>query len=88
VENIIIDEVNKENGYTSEPIVRAPDDDDEYGPVGGIRTGRGNRSTRRKPSSVPIFPQNISHDWTWNPHRRGKKPATNHLSYGTIYVYE
>jgi hypothetical protein len=28
-------------------------DDDECGAVGGIRIGRGNRSTRRKPDPVP-----------------------------------
>jgi hypothetical protein len=35
------------------PIVPAPDDyddDDECGAVGGMRIGRGNRSTRRKPA--------------------------------------
>jgi hypothetical protein len=31
-------------------------DDDEYGAVGGMRIGRGNRSTRRKPAPVPISP--------------------------------
>jgi hypothetical protein len=31
------------------------DDDDECGAVGGIRIGRGNRITRRKPTPVPIF---------------------------------
>jgi hypothetical protein len=31
------------------------DDDDECEVVGGIRIGRGNRSTRRKPVPVPLF---------------------------------
>jgi hypothetical protein len=39
-------------------------DDDECGAVGGIRIGRGNRNTRRKPAPVPLLPQ-IPHDLTW-----------------------
>jgi type IV secretory pathway VirB6-like protein len=30
--------------------------DDECGTVGGMRIGRGNRSTRRKPAPVPLCP--------------------------------
>jgi hypothetical protein len=61
------------------------DDDDEYGAVGGMRIGRGNRSTRRKPNPVPLCPPEISHDLTMgsNPGRRGGKPVTNRLNYGT-----
>jgi hypothetical protein len=50
------------------------DDDDECGAVGGMRIGRENRSTRRKPNPVPLSPPQIPHDRTW---------ATNRLSYGT-----
>jgi hypothetical protein len=32
------------------------DDDDGRGVVGGMRTGKGNRSTRRKPAPVPLCP--------------------------------
>jgi hypothetical protein len=39
--------------------------DDECGAVGGMRTGRGNRSTRRKPAPVPLCPPQIPHDLTW-----------------------
>jgi hypothetical protein len=39
---------------------------DDYGAVGGIRIGRGNRSTRRKPAPVPLCPPQILHDLTWN----------------------
>jgi hypothetical protein len=39
--------------------------EDECGAVGGVRTGRGNRSTRRKPASVPLCPPQIPHDLTW-----------------------
>jgi hypothetical protein len=39
--------------------------DDECGAVGGMRIGRGDRSTRRKPVLVPLCPPRISHDLTW-----------------------
>jgi hypothetical protein len=38
---------------------------DECGSVGGMRIGRGNRSTRRKPASVPLCALQIPHDLTW-----------------------
>jgi hypothetical protein len=38
---------------------------DECRAIGGMRIGRGNRSTRRKPASVPLFPPRIPHDLTW-----------------------
>jgi hypothetical protein len=41
-------------------------DDGECGVVGGMRIGRGNRSTRRKPASVPLYPPQIPHDLTWD----------------------
>jgi hypothetical protein len=57
---------------TSKPIVPAPDDDDdddngaddEYRTFDIMRVGKGNRSTRRKPTPVPLFPQQIPHDLT------------------------
>jgi hypothetical protein len=39
-------------------------DDDDYGAVGGMRVGRVNRSTRRKPAPVPHCPPQIPHDLT------------------------
>jgi hypothetical protein len=33
--------------------------------VGGMRTGRGNLYTRRKPAPVPLCPPEIPHDLTW-----------------------
>jgi hypothetical protein len=39
---------------TNRPIVPAPGDYDD-GQIGGM-IGRGNRSTRRKPAPVPLFP--------------------------------
>jgi hypothetical protein len=35
------------------------DDDDDCGVNGGMRIGRGNRSTRRKTAPVPLFPPQI-----------------------------
>jgi hypothetical protein len=52
--------------------------------IGGMMTGRGNRNTLRKPASVPICPpKNLTRCPDENPGRRGGKPATNRLSYGT-----
>jgi hypothetical protein len=36
----------------------------DCGEIGGIKIGRGNRSTRRKPSLAPLCPPQIPHDWT------------------------
>jgi hypothetical protein len=35
---------------------------DDYGVIGGMKIGRGNRSTWRKPAPAPIHPPQISHD--------------------------
>jgi hypothetical protein len=40
--------------------------DDECGVVGRMRTGRGNRSTLRKPAPVPLCPPQIPHNLTWD----------------------
>jgi hypothetical protein len=39
-------------------------DDGDCGPIGGIRFGRENRSTRRKPTPAPLCPPQIPHDQT------------------------
>jgi hypothetical protein len=44
---------------TNRPIVLAPGDYD-VGDIDGM-TGRGNRSTRRKPAPVPLCPPQIPH---------------------------
>jgi hypothetical protein len=36
-------------------------DDDECGWISGMRIGRGNRSARRKPAPVPLYPPQIPH---------------------------
>jgi hypothetical protein len=66
-------------------IVPAPGDYDDG--VIGVMIGRGNRSTRRKPAPVPLCPPQTPHACLdANPGRRGGKPATNSLSYGTTLV--
>jgi hypothetical protein len=40
--------------------------DDYYGAVDGMRIGRGNRSTLRKPAPVPRCSPQISHGLTWD----------------------
>jgi hypothetical protein len=39
--------------------------DDECGAASGMRIGRENQSTRRKPATVPLCPPQIPHDLTW-----------------------
>jgi hypothetical protein len=66
---------------TNRPIVPAPGDYD--GEIDGMIIGRGNRSIRRKPAPVPLCPPQTPHACPdVNPGRRGRKPATNRLSYG------
>jgi hypothetical protein len=45
---------------TKRPIVPAPGDYDD-GEIVGMMIGRGNRSTRRKPAPVPLYPPQTSH---------------------------
>jgi hypothetical protein len=45
---------------TNRPIVSAPGEyDDEE--IGGMMIGMGNRSTRRKPAPLPLYPPEIPH---------------------------
>jgi hypothetical protein len=62
-------------------------DEGDCGAIGGMKIGRGNRSTRRKPALVPLCPPQIRHDQTraQTADHRGGKPATNRLSYGVAY---
>jgi hypothetical protein len=39
---------------------------DEYGAFCGMRIGRGDRNTRKKPLPVPLCPPQILHDLTWD----------------------
>jgi hypothetical protein len=63
-------------------------DEDDCGAIDGMKFGRGNRSTHRKPTPAPLCPPQISHDQTRarTPGRRGGKPATNRLSYGAALL--
>jgi hypothetical protein len=38
----------------------------EYEAVRGMRIGRGNRSTQRKPATMALCPPQIPHDVTWD----------------------
>jgi hypothetical protein len=40
------------------------DDGDDCGAIGGIKIGRGERSTRRNPVATPLCPPQIPHDLT------------------------
>jgi hypothetical protein len=40
-------------------------DDDECGAVGGMGIGKGNRSTRRELTPVPLLSSQISYYLTW-----------------------
>jgi hypothetical protein len=71
---------------TEWPVVPTPADCD-YGEFGGMKIGRGNRSTRRKPAPAPLYPPQIPLDQTrvWTQAARVGKPATNRLSYGAAF---
>jgi hypothetical protein len=64
-------------------------DESDCGAIGGIKIGRGNRSTRRKPAPPPLCPPQTPHDQTRapTPGRRSGKPATNRLSYGAAFWF-
>jgi hypothetical protein len=74
---------------SNRPIVPAPGDYDD-GEHGGMMIGKGTTtvcSTRRKPAPVPLCPPQTPHACPdVNPGRRGGKPATNRLSYGTAKI--
>jgi hypothetical protein len=67
-------------------------DEGDCGAIAGMKIGRGDRSTRRKPAPAPLGPPQIPHDQTQarTPGRRGGNPPTNRLSYGAaatqVYV--
>jgi hypothetical protein len=70
-------------GTAATNMTSMPSPGDYNGETDGI-IGRGNRNTRRKPAPVPLSkPQTPTCCPDANPGRRGGKPATNRLSYGT-----
>jgi hypothetical protein len=60
------------------PIVLTPGDYDD-GAIGGLMTGRGNRSTRRKPAPVPLCPPQT-------PHATYKHAAIDLVGNGVFYA--
>jgi hypothetical protein len=62
--------------------VPAPGDYDDDGEIGGI-IGTGNRSTRRKPASVPLCPPQTP----LSARTRTRPAATNRLSYGMAIAF-
>jgi hypothetical protein len=52
-------------GTSATDLLYQPRTIDECAAIGGMRIGRGNRSTRRKPAPVPLCPPQIPHDLTW-----------------------
>jgi hypothetical protein len=71
---------------TNRPIVPAPSDYDD-GNICGMMIDRASKRTRRKPAPVPLCPPQTPHAFSdANPGRRGGKPATIRLSYGTALV--
>jgi hypothetical protein len=67
---------------TEWPIVPAPGDYDD-GEFGGMKIGRGNRSTRRKPAPAPLCPPQIPLDQTRA--RTRAAAVVNTLTFGTIF---
>jgi hypothetical protein len=71
---------------TNRLIVPAPGDYDD-GEIGGM-IGRGNRSTGRKPASLPLWPPQTPHDvQDSNTGRRGGKPTTNRLGHSRLWQF-
>jgi hypothetical protein len=71
---------------TSGPIVPAPDDDDDdCAATDGMMIVRGNRSTWKKtyPKATLSTTNATQTDLVLKSGRRGGKPATNRLNYGT-----
>jgi hypothetical protein len=72
---------------TNRPTVPTPGDYED-GEFGGMKIGRGNRTTRRKPVPVPLCPPQTPHAA-----RTGIRSAAvgnqrlNHLSWGTTSSY-
>jgi hypothetical protein len=64
------------------PTVPAPGNSED-GEFDGMKMGRGNRSTRRKPATAPFSPPQIPLDQT-RARTRAEKSATNRLSYGAV----
>jgi hypothetical protein len=72
---------------TEWPIVPAPGDYDD-GEFGGMKIGRGNRSTGENLPQFHFFHRKFHlPDPGSNPGRRSGKPAINRLSYGAACIH-
>jgi hypothetical protein len=64
------------------------DDDDDYGAVGGMRIGRGNKySEKICPNGTSTTTNPTRPHLGSNPGRRSGKPAINRLTYDTTLMY-
>jgi hypothetical protein len=59
--------------------------DDECGAVGGMRIGRGDLSTQRKPTPVPLCSPQIPHNLTRGPPRWEAGDLPPELWHGPLY---
>jgi hypothetical protein len=69
-------------------------DEGDCGAIGGVKIGRGNRSTRRKPALAPLCPPQIPHDfdsclYLHKVLRFGFSEETENFSYNSysLYIY-
>jgi hypothetical protein len=68
---------------TNRPVVPTPGDYDD-GEFGGLMIGKGNRSTPRKPASLPLCPPEIPHAVPWR--EPGPPLCEARLIYGTAHI--
>jgi hypothetical protein len=71
---------------TNRPIVPAPGDYDD-GEIGGLMIGGETEVLEKTCPSAALSTTNPTCCPYTNPGRRGGKPATNSLSYGTAFLY-
>jgi hypothetical protein len=62
-------------------------DDVDCGAVGGMRISKGNRSTRRKPAPVPLFPLQIPRDLTWASIRAAVVGSPRSISSHVVFFF-
>jgi hypothetical protein len=70
--------------------IPSPDDKEEYAAFGGVRIGRGNRSTRRPPGSMPLCSPQNPREQSWDSTRAatvGSRLLTTGATALRVYVY-
>jgi hypothetical protein len=62
----------------------------EHGAVGGMRIGKKDRSTRRKPAISSLCPQKIPHDPIWDETRATTMVILSYVTacYSSINIFE